>query len=347
MPDGLPALPSGVGLAPPARSAPGLERAAALLLALGPEASAAVLRALPPAAVEGLAMSSRALLMAPQDIIDTAAREFVSEMKSYGTGPLTRHVALKEIMESALGEQGAKALEPPPPPQHEAVQSLADAEADDIALLLRKEQVPTIALVLCMLPSDKAAAVLGRLPETMKGPLLRTLFSISQVSPELIDDVLHGLADQLKRFVRDGKRQKVDGNAAGVAILRSMKPEDQRVAVGELAQSDARLADSIRGKLVSFDDVANMSRQGIQVFLQSVNTKTLALALKGVGESVVEKILANMSQRAAASFREEMEGLGRVRLSQVEAAQSELVKLALDLAEAGKIQLSGQQEKML
>ena len=323
----------------------GRERAAALLLALGPEASLAILRELSPQAVQGLAAASRALASAPVDIIETSARDFVTEMTLFGTDPRTRDMALRQIMENALGADAVRALAPVP--QGDAVQSLIEAEADDIALLLRKEQAATVALILTMLPADKAAAVLGKLPTGMRTPLLRTLFSVLAVSPEVVDDVVRGLADQLQRFVRAGKDQKMHGDVAAISILRSMSPADQQTAIDELEEQDPTLAERIRGKLISFDDLMAMSNKSIQVLLQSCETKTLALALKGVSERVVDNILSNMSQRAGASFREEMESLGRVRLTQVEQAQTAIVKVALKLAEEDKIQLAGQGEKLL
>jgi flagellar motor switch protein FliG len=342
-----PGAPAG-SAAPASARQRGVERAAALLLALGPDVSAQVLRRLSPDAVDGLARSARALQSAPRDVVDLATREFVAEMETFGTGPLTRDVALREIVGAALGEEATRALMSPPQANTPAVQSIVDAEADDVALLLRKEQATTVALVLSTLPADKSALVLQKLPEAMRAPVVRAVFSMSTVSPDLVDDVLEGLAEQVRRFVKAGKRKKLDGATAAMSIVRGLGAEERKTMLGAIEQVDAKLADDIRSKLVSFEDIARMTRKEIQLFLQTADAKVLAVALRGVPPAVVETLLANMSQRAAESFREEMESQGRVRLSQIESAQADLVKIVLRLAEEGKVTLPGQGgEKML
>ena len=326
----------------------GLERAAALLLALGPDVSAAVLRRLPPEIVDGLAKSARALQEAPREVVDEVTREFVHEMESFGTAPLTRDLALREIVGAALGVDATRALSAVPSHNSPAVQSIVDAEAEDLALLLRKEQPSTAGLVLAQLPPEKSSLVIQKLPEAMRAPVVRAVFGINTVSPDLVDDVLEGLAEQVRRFVKAGKRKKLDGAATGISIVRGLGPDERKAMLEALEQADAKLAEEIRGKLVSFEDIARLTRKEIQLFLQSVDAKQLAVALRGVPPHVVETLLSNMSQRAAESFREEMESQGRLRLSQIEAAQADLVKIVLRLAEEGKVVLPGQSgEKMM
>jgi flagellar motor switch protein FliG len=305
-----------------------------------------VLRELSPNAMRGLTQAATDLAVAPLDIVETSTRAFISEMNSFGNDPLTRGLAFRSIMESALGADAVRALTPGPLGS-DAVQTLVDAEADDIALLLRKEQSATVALVLTMLPVDKAAAVLSRLPAATRTPLLRTLFSVVTVSPDVVNDVVRGLAEQLQRFVQGGKNKKMHGDMTAISILRSMPPTDQATAMEEIEEVDPPLAERIRGKLMSFDELMAMGNKSIQVLLQSCETKTLALALKGVSAAMVDMILSNMSSRAATNFREEMESLGRVRLSHVEAAQASIMKVALKLVEEDRIQIAGQSEKML
>ncbi len=334
--------PAGAGAAP--RGA----RAAAALLALGPEAAAEVLRLLPQSAVAKLARSAHVLESAPSSAVDDVAREFVSAMEGYATGAETRGIALREIMERALGEDGVRrALAPPPTPEDKRMQPLVDVEAGNLALLLEAEQAPTVALVLSLLPAAKAAAVLAKMPEQARGAVLRGVFSLSSVSPDVVDDVVAGLTDQVQRFVKNGKRRTVDGTQAAVSILRLLAPDMQRAAVDDIERGDAALAETIRGKLIAFEDIGDLSRKEIQLFLQTCDARTLALALKGAPESLVEKMLANMSQRAGAALREEIEMIGRARLSQVEAAQADLIKVVLHLAEEGKVNLLGSSEKMV
>lgn len=330
-----------------AAGAGGAERAAALLLALGPEVSASVLRLLPPALVDGLARSARALQGAPTDAVDKTTKEFLAEMEVFGTGPLTRDLALREIVGAALGASATRALTSEPPSANPLIESILQAETEDIALLLRKEQPTTIGLVLSMLPADKSAVVIQKLPEALRAPVVRSIFSMNAVAPDLIEDVLSGLADQVRRFVRTGKRKKIDGATTGLGIVRGLTSDNQKSVIVDIEKGDPKLAENIRGKLVSFEDIARMGRKEIQLFLQASDAKVLAVALRGVPAHVVDTLLSNMSQRAAESFREEMESQGKVRISQIESAQADLVKVLLGLAEEGKVTLPGQSEKML
>jgi flagellar motor switch protein FliG len=334
---------------PPAPKVSPAERAAALLLALGPDVSAAVLKLVTPGAVESLAKSARALQKAPAEAVDVVAQLFVNEMESFGKGPLTRDIALQAIVGKALGEDATRILQPPrsASPTHPAVQSINEAEAGDLALLLRKEQPMTAALVLSMLPPEKSALVVKKMPEAMRAPIVRSVFSMNAVAPDVVDGVLRGLAEQVRAFLKAGKRTAIDGRAAGLSIMRGLAADDQRALLSELEKKDNKLADEIRGKLVSFEEIAKLTRKEIQLFLQNADMKLLAVALRGATPHVVDTLLANMSQRAAEGFREEMEAVGRLRLSQIEAAQADLVKVVLRLAEEGKVVLPGQTEKML
>jgi flagellar motor switch protein FliG len=188
--------------------------------------------------------------------------------------------------------------------------------------------------------------VLNSLPATSRPAILRAALAVNSIAPEVLDELVAGLTEQLRRLVKGGKQRKVDGKGAAIAMLRRLAGDAQREALEEIEKADAPLADELRGKLLSFEDIAALSRRDIQTFLSSVETKTLAMALKGAPQEVVDALLSNLSQRAGAAFREEMEMLGRVRLSQVDAAQAELIKTVLKLADEGRIQLTGT-EKML
>jgi flagellar motor switch protein FliG len=322
-------------------------KAAALLLAIGPASAAHVLRLLPPSALSKLMRTQAGLEAAPSSLIDDVSREFVAAMEGYGDGS-TRGIALREIVEAAVGRDGVKkALEAPRGADPGRMRLLLEAEEGDLAMLLDDEHPSTVAVVLSLLPADKAAAVMGNLPAEQRPALLRAMCNLSTVSPEVIDEIVGGLSSQVKRFLETGKRTSIEGNKSAVALMRKLSSEIQRGTLDELEQIDSRLAEELRGKLIAFEDIASLPRKEIQAFLQTCDSRTLALALKGAPERVVDGILSNMSQRAAAAFREEMEMLGRVRLSQVEAAQADLIKVVLKLADEGKVTLVGPSENMV
>lgn len=331
MPDDAPTLqlPGRVELTP-------IDRVAAVLLALGPEVAAPILQRLPSDTVHAIARAARRLDAAPDSLLDDAAAAFVAGMTGYGTERFTRAVALREMVEKVLGPEGtAKALAPPPAPGR--LHELLAAEPADLALVLEKEQVTTSALVVALLPPERAAAVVQALPMAVRGELLRLASSMKAVSEAVVDDVVSGLADEIRRYMRAGKRRAVDGNQVTVAVLRKLKTDEQRSTIAEIERKDPQLAEALRGKLIAFEDLARLTKRELQTFLQSCDARTLAVALKGAPDNITDVILGGMSQRAAAALREEIELLGRVRIADIEAAQADLIKIVMRLADEGKV----------
>lgn len=320
---------------------PAIDRVAALLLALGPEVAAPILQRLPEETVQQIARAARRLDAAADNTLDDAAAQFVSGMSGFGSDRFTRGIAMREMVEKVLGPEGAAKALAPPAEAHGRLQELLAADAEDLALVLEKEQITTSALVVALLPPERAAAVVQALPMEMRGELLRLASSMKTVSESVVDDVVTGLADEVRRYMRAGKRRSLDGSQVTIAVLRKMKTEDQRVTIAEIERKDPQLAEALRGKLLAFEDLARLSKRELQVFLQSCDARTLAVALKGAPESIAEAIMGGMSQRAAAALREEIELLGRVRIADIEAAQSDLVKIVMRLAEEGKVVLEG------
>ncbi len=322
-------LPGKVELTP-------IDRVAAVLLALGPDVAAPILQRLPSDTVHAIARAARRLDAAPDSLLDDAATVFVAGMSGYGTERFTRAVALREMVEKVLGPEGtAKALEQPP--AHGRLDELLAAEPADLALVLEKEQVTTSALVVALLPPERAAAVVQALPMAVRGELLRLASSMKAVSEAVVDDVVSALADEVRRYMRAGKRRSLDGNQVTIAVLRKLKTDEQRSTIAEIERKDPQLAEALRGKLIAFEDLARLTKRELQTFLQSCDARTLAVALKGAPDNITDVILGGMSQRAAAALREEIDLLGRVRIADIEAAQADLIKIVMRLADEGKV----------
>lgn len=320
----------------------GAVRAAALLLALGKDAAAQVLKTLPEEKVAEVARAARALRGGDKDAIDVAVTQFIGAMESFESDPGTRPRAFEQMLVSALGPSAAaRALvDPLRAADVAAIQPLVDADDADVALLLERESPQIVALVLSVLNPDKGAAILGRLPAAIQAPVVRALATLESVQPDYVKDVVSGLTQQIKDLVSGPRRRPIGGEKCALELLRKFLPDDRKGLLEELDRTAPELAASLKGKLFAFDDVQRLGRRDIQALLQSCDVRTLALALKGAVPAVGATIYANMSQRAAAALREETEMLGRVRLAQVDAAQSEIVKAIMDLAEAGKININ-------
>ena len=176
--------------------------------------------------------------------------------------------------------------------------------------------------------------------------MLRRLATLESVAPEVLREVGQALQSELRASDGGGSR-RVDGKAAAVALLRRCPAAQQTEVVGEIEKDDPELATELRAKLFTFEDLVNLTDRDIQTFIREIDTARLAVALKGASPSVTDKVLKNMSSRAAEMLKDEIAAMGPVRLAAVEEAQSELVKTAFALAEQGRITLVGPADKMV
>jgi flagellar motor switch protein FliG len=319
----------------------GATMAASLLLALGQEAAAEVLKALPEAKVAAIARAARTLRAVDERVSDVSVSRFIQTMERFETDRSTRTRAFENMLVAAIGQDAANKamLDDGPSVEELAVKPLVDAEAADVALLLENESPEVIALVLSVLQPDKAKEVLAGLPIELQAPALQSLAGFEAIEPSYVNDVVSGLAQQVRELVQGPRRKPVAGERSALEILRRFKPDDRRELMEELSRNAPELTGRIKSKLFAFDDIARLPRKGIQQVLQACDSRSLALALKGAPPSVTDAIVANMSQRAAAALRDEIEMLGRVKLAQVERAQSEIVGVIMGLAEQGLIDI--------
>ena len=329
---------------------PGTQRAAALLLGLGPDVAAAVFQHLDEPAVRAIAQGAKMLRKQP-NAVPEALGTFVASLDTVGGDSAAGDGMLREIAATVLGADvvsrafdGEAAL---PPVSDDALGAVATADPEALALALSREQPQTVALVLGAMDGARANAVMKLLPDAQRPQILRRLASLESVSPEVLREVGAALSIELRASVSTGGMRRFDGRAAAVELLRRTPSAQQSEVVQEIEKDDPELAAELRTKLFTFQDVANLSDRDIQTFLREVDTSRLGVALKGAAASVREKILKNMSSRAAQMLGDDINAMGPVKLADVELAQSELVKIAFTLAEQGRITVVGPAEKMV
>jgi flagellar motor switch protein FliG len=187
---------------------------------------------------------------------------------------------------------------------------------------------------------------MDRLPEKVRPDVIRRMATIESVSPEVLREVGHALSTELKALVAGGMR-KVDGKATALEILRRMNSAQQGVVLAEIEKDDGGLAAEVRGRLFTFADLGNLADRDLQVLLREIDAQRLTVALKGATADVRQKFLSNLSSRAAEMLSDDLQAMGPVKLSSVEAAQQEIAKQAQELASQGRITIVGPSEKML
>ncbi len=328
---------------------PGAIRAAAVLVGLGAEIAAEVFRNLSEYDVRRLAAGAKELRRSTPDSVADALRLFVEAMDHIGSDAAAGDEMLREIAAKTLGTDVARrafdGVAPPPPPD-EVLGPISQADPEALAMVLGREQPQTIALVLSSIDADRAAQTLEHLSENTRPLIIRRMATVESVAPEVLREVGQALSAELQAIVAGGVR-RVDGKNVALEVLRRSNSDQQRDVVSEIEKDDPELAAELRSKLFTFGDLMNLHDRDIQVLLKEIESTQLTVALKGATNALRDKILRNMSSRAAEMLSDDIASAGPIKLSAVEAAQSALVKVAMELAEAGRITIVRPTDKML
>jgi flagellar motor switch protein FliG len=206
------------------------------------------------------------------------------------------------------------------------------------------EHPQTIALILSHLPPAIGAEIISGLPAERQLAVIRRIANMGQTSPAVIAEVEAGLEKRM-HSVMTQSYERAGGVPSVAEILNVTDRGTERALLESLAQEDPELVESIRRLMFVFDDVARLSDKDIQNVLTNVESAQWAMALKGASDSLKQKILTNMSKRAADMLLEEIEYLGPVRLSEVEAMQQQIVDTIRRLEDAGEITVHGDDEE--
>ncbi len=215
--------------------------------------------------------------------------------------------------------------------------------AENLLTFIVEEHPQTIALVMSHLPSNQAAEVLSGLPANKQLEVIRRIAHMEQTNPEVVEDVEKSLESRMLSTINQ-QLEKAGGVPIVAEILNLTDRMTNRGILENLEEEDSDLADEIRRLMFVFDDLLKLDNKAIQSLLKEVDNSQWALALKGASEEIRQKILGNLSQRAADMLREEMEFLGAVRVSDVEATQAAIVDAVRRLEDAGEIVVSAGSE---
>jgi flagellar motor switch protein FliG len=328
----------------------GRQKAAALLAQLGTERATKVLKSMTEMEVVELMEEMAQLPPLEPDVVKEIVNEFTQRavaLLTVGQGGVdAARKLLRERLGSARAEEilaqiaAASMVQP--------LSFLQRIEPLQVAGFLADEHPQTIAMVLAHLPPDYAAAVLRDLDPTLHADVAQRIAKLGRISPEVVEQVAQVLERKLSAVVRSGGAALRVGGVQGlVGILNNSERSAERQILGELEQIDPELAEEVRSQMFVFDDVVQLDDRTLQRVLRHIVPKDLALALKGVDDSVRQKFLRNMSERAAEDLLEEIEILGPTRLSTVEAAQSAVVRTVRELEAQGEITLNRGEDELV
>ena len=320
----------------------GVEKAAIFLMTLGEANAAQIIKHLGPREVQKIGTAMAAMQNVSRDMVKTSVAEFVVGMQRQTPLGIGNDDYIRKVLTDALGDEKAKSMIDRIliGGSTKGLESLKWMDAKGVAELIRFEHPQIIAIVLSYLDSDQSAQVLSLLPENTRGDLMMRIATMDGVQPAAMKELNDMLEVQLRGGAQ-GQNSGMGGLKCAANILNFVDRTAEAKISEVISEHDPELAGKIQDLMFTFDNLAEVDDRGIQTLLREVSSDNLVLALKGSEEAIKAKIFKNMSQRAGDMLREDLETRGPVKLSDVEAAQKEIVTIARRLADEGQISLGG------
>jgi flagellar motor switch protein FliG len=320
----------------------GTLKSAILLLLLDSDSAGKLLKELPTESVEEVTRALAALGDVPKELGEEVIREFYSLAMAQGYvregGFAYAKNLLKNSLDSKIAEKVIQQIQTQV--QKTPFSFLQKAESANLLTFIQDEHPQTIALIVSHLSHHKASEILIGLPPAKQIEVVRRIAHMEQTNPEVIREVEMSLESRLSNMI-SSSMEKVGGVETVAEILNLVDRSTERTIMQGVESEDPELVEEIRRRMFVFEDINMVNDKGIQAVLKEVENDQLVLALKTASDGLKNKILSNMSSRAAETIREDMEFMGPVRISDVEAAQQKIVDIVRRLEEAGEIIIAG------
>jgi len=316
----------------------GYEKAAIFLSSVGEDVAAQILKDLDPEDIRKISSYMAKTKKKDPEKLQTVLSETMERVTA-GEIQVAGEDYIKNVLAKGLGSDDAeKILEMVS--KASPLESLKGVGPKTLANFLVTEHPQTIALILCLLDPEQAASVIEKLPEHLRADVAMRVACTERIPENALEEIEEVLKVQLD--IDGGKDEdSFEGTKVIAEILNQCDRNTEQAILEKIETQDDGLAESIRELMLVFDDLQNIDDRGIQLILKELSTEDLSLALKSAPEGLKEKIFRNMSQRAVKILKDEMETMGPVKVSDVEAAQQNIVKVARKLDEEGKIIIAG------
>ncbi len=317
----------------------GSEKAAALLLALGPDHAKPIFDEFDEIEIRELSRAMSKLGPITQQMLDGLMAEFVTLLSSNGSiagnSETTERLLLSflpnervdAIMEEIRGPAGRNIWE-----------KLSNVQEDILAAYLKNEYPQTVAVIVSKISPDHASRVLAVLPEEMAMDVVQRMLALDPVQKEILEKIEQTLRIEFMSTLSHTQRR--DSHELMADIFNSFDRQTETRFITALEDVNREASDRIRELMFTFDDLNNLDGSAIQALLQNMDKNDLTMALKGANDKAKELFFNNMSARAAKMAKDDMEAMGPVRLSNVDEAQAKMVSMAKDMAARGEIIIS-------
>ncbi|RVT46955.1 flagellar motor switch protein FliG [Rheinheimera sediminis] len=320
----------------------GVEKAAILLLSLSEEDAAQILKHLEPKQVQKVGMAMAQIDDLNQAKISAVHRLFIEQIQNFSTIGFQSEDFIRRALTAALGEEkasnlidqiilggGAKGLD-----------SLKWMDSKQVANIIRNEHPQIQTIVLSYLEPEQSAEILSQFPEKVRLDLTMRIANLEEVQPAALQE-LNEIMEKQFAGQAGAQAAKMGGLKAAADIMNYLDTNVEGQLMDSIREHDEEMAQQIQDLMFVFENLIDVDDRAIQAILREVQQDALMKALKGADADLKEKILKNMSKRAAELLNDDLEAMGPVRVSEVEAAQKDILSVARRLADAGEIMLGG------
>jgi len=320
----------------------GTQRAAVLMLLLGEQQASEIIRFMNPKEVQALGGAMVSVADLSQEAVNVVLDEFVATLKKQTSLGLGTGDYVEKVLKRALGEdKAASVLSRIMPGQgSKGLEILKWMDARSIADMIRGEHPQVVAIILSVLEYDVAADVMTFLPPDSRPEILQRVASLETVQPSAMEELE---SIMMKQFSSNSsaKSSSFGGVKAAAKIMNFVKVDLESSIMQGLGKIDADLLQRIQDNMFTFDNLVGVDNRGIQVLMRNVEPDMLMTALKGAPDFVKSKFFDNMSARARVMFIDDMEAKGPLRITDVEEAQKQVIRIARKLSDAGEMMLAG------
>ena len=318
----------------------GPQKAAILFLTMGEEYSTALFKELDEASIKKIGRYMSEITYIPSDVLSTVMDEFLINFKSDSDVVISGEDFLKQVVNKSLDKEKAREVFKVIGEKGSSVpfSDLAYIPVENLINIIQGEHPQTIALILSYLPYEKAAEVLKSLPEELKIDIALRIVQIGQVDVEIVNELDKLIKNELSKI--GGATRKCDGIETLANILNQVDGVTEEAVLSHIENEDGDLADLVRQKMFVFEDLLQIENRHFRDILQNVDNQLLIKALKTTSDEMKNKVFTNLSERASEMLKEDMEVMGPVKLSEVEEAQQEIIKIAKRLESEGRIVLA-------
>lgn len=335
-------MPADTRKFPPYEELSPLRKAAILLLGVDHESATIILKQLEQRAIEDVTREVASLGDVPQAIRTRVLSEFydLALAQTWATEGGLDYA--RKLLSASLDPKEADRIMQQISTQVRKTPFafLQKAESQNLLTFIQDEHPQTIALIVSHLPFHKASEILGGLPGPKQIEVVKRVANMEQTNPEVISEVERGLEARLSNMLTQSF-EKIGGVETVAEMLNLVDRTTEKGIMEGLEAEDPDLVEQIRRLMFVFEDINMVNDKGIQAVLKEIDNDELGLALKTASPELRDKIFKNMSERAAQLIKEDMEYMGPVRVSDVEAAQQRIVDVVRRLEDAGEIIIGG------